>query len=111
MIRGIIKFFSGNAQKGEIGGPVKIAELSGKALASGLIPLIYICAILSLNLAIVNLLPIPALDGGHIFLLIIEKLKGGNLSASAREKIQMIGFSVLICLMIFVTLKDINVIG
>ena len=70
MIRGIIKLFSGNAQKGEIGGPVRIAELSGQAFVSGFIPLIFFGALISLNLALVNLLPIPALDGGHIVLYI-----------------------------------------
>ena len=53
MIRGIIKLFSGNAQKGEIGGPVRIAELSGQALVSGIIPLVFFGALISLNLALV----------------------------------------------------------
>ena len=76
MIRGIIKLFSGNAQKGEIGGPVRIAELSGQAIVSGFIPLIFFGALISLNLALVNLLPIPALDGGHIVLYIFEIILG-----------------------------------
>ena len=64
-------------------------------------------AFISLQLGIFNLLPIPALDGGHIFMLLLEKLKGAPLSVSTREKTQMIGFSVLISLMIFVTWNDI----
>ena len=55
MIRGIGKLFSGNVQKGEIGGPVKIAELSGKALVSGVLPFIFFGALISLNLGLVNL--------------------------------------------------------
>ncbi len=108
MIRGIIKFFSGNAQKGEIGGPVKIAEISGKALASGLIPLIYICAILSLNLAIVNLLPIPALDGGHIILFLIEIIIGKPLPLNVQNILMRTGMSLLLSFMIFIIIFDIS---
>ena len=61
---------------------------------------------ISLQLGIFNLLPIPALDGGHIFMLVLEKFKGSPLSITMRERTQMIGFSVLVSLMIFVTWND-----
>jgi len=102
----------GRGSMKDVGGPIMIAKVVGDTWKKRkLNQLLSLLSFISLQLCIFNLLPIPALDGGHIFLLLIEKLKGGNLSASAKEKIQMIGFSVLICLMIFVTLKDINVIG
>jgi regulator of sigma E protease len=63
-------------------------------------------AFISLQLGIFNLLPIPALDGGHILMLLIEKINGKPLSTAIRERTQMIGFSALLFLMIFVTWND-----
>ncbi len=107
MIRGIIKLFSGNAQKGEIGGPVRIAELSGQALVSGFIPLIFFGALISLNLALVNLLPIPALDGGHIVLYIIEIILGKPLPIHVQNILMRGGVSILLALMILITIYDV----
>ena len=107
MIRGIIKLFSGNAQKGEIGGPVRIAELSGQALVSGFIPLIFFGALISLNLALVNLLPIPALDGGHIVLYIIEIILGKPLPIYVQNILMRGGVSILLALMILITIYDV----
>ena len=61
---GIIKLFSGNASMDELGGPVRIAEFSGDAARQGIISFVMFTALISINLGIVNLLPIPALDGG-----------------------------------------------
>ena len=107
MIRGIIKLFSGNAQKGEIGGPVRIAELSGQAFVSGFIPLIFFGALISLNLALVNLLPIPALDGGHIVLYIFEIILGKPLPIFLQNILMRGGVSILLALMILVTIYDV----
>ena len=107
MIRGIIKLFSGNAQKGEIGGPVRIAELSGQAFVSGLVPLVFFGALISLNLALVNLLPIPALDGGHIILYIIEIILGKPLPIYVQNILMRGGVSLLLALMILITIYDV----
>jgi len=107
MIRGIIKLFSGNAQKGEIGGPVRIAELSGQAFVSGLVPLVFFGALISLNLALVNLLPIPALDGGHIILYIIEIILGKPLPIYFQNILMRGGVSLLLALMILITIYDV----
>ena len=107
MIRGIVKLFSGNAQKGEIGGPVRIAELSGQAFVSGFIPLIFFGALISLNLALVNLLPIPALDGGHIVLYIIEIILGKPLPIHVQNILMRGGVSILLALMILITIYDV----
>ena len=95
------------AQKGEIGGPVRIAELSGQALVSGFIPLIFFGALISLNLALVNLLPIPALDGGHIVLYIIEIILGKPLPIHVQNILMRGGVSILLALMILITIYDV----
>ena len=85
---------------------MKIGIVIGDAVRSGVAELLFLMSFISLQLGIFNLLPIPALDGGHIFMLLIEKINGGPLSITLRERTQMIGFSVLISLMIFVTWND-----
>ena len=107
MIRGIGKLFSGNVQKGEIGGPVKIAELSGQALVSGVLPFIFFGALISLNLGLVNLLPIPALDGGHIMLYLIEIFFGKPLPGYVQSLLMRGGITFLLFLMIVFTINDI----
>ena len=100
------QMFKGEGSLDDLGGPIKIGMVIGDAVRSSIAELFFLMSFISLQLGIFNLLPIPALDGGHIFMLLVEKLKGGPLSESAREKTQMIGFSVLISLMIFVTWND-----
>ena len=97
---------SGQGSMDDVGGPLRIGQVIGEAAESGWTDLFFLTAIISLQLGIFNLLPIPALDGGHIFLLLIEKFKGSPLSAALRERTQMVGFSVLIALMLFVTYND-----
>ena len=107
MVRGIGKLFSGNVQKGEIGGPVKIAELSGQALVSGVLPFIFFGALISLNLGLVNLLPIPALDGGHIMLYLIEIIFGKALPSYVQSLLMRGGITFLLFLMLVFTINDI----
>ena len=101
------KMFQGEGSMDELGGPVKIFEVIGDTVQIlSIDKLFFIFSLISLQLCILNLLPIPALDGGHIFMLLIEKFKGSPLSVSMREKTQMVGFSLLISLMVFVTWND-----
>ena len=100
------QMFQGEGSIDNLGGPVKIGMVIGDAVRSGIAELFFLMSFISLQLGIFNLLPIPALDGGHIFMLLIEKLKGSPLSINMREKTQMVGFSLLISLMIFVTWND-----
>ena len=97
----------GKASTSDLGGPVMIAKIAGDAAQKGLLQLLYLTAFISLQLAIINLLPIPVLDGGHIVLLIIEKIKGGRLSVQFRKKYMTIGTVFLMFLMVFLTLQDI----
>jgi len=100
------QMFQGEGSMNDLGGPVKIGMVIGDAVRSGIAELFFLMSFISLQLGIFNLLPIPALDGGHIFMLLVEKFNGGPLSTALRERTQMVGFSLLISLMIFVTWND-----
>jgi regulator of sigma E protease len=90
-----------------IGGPVLIAQMAGETAQRGLSSLLTFMALLSVNLAVLNILPIPILDGGHLVFLGIEKLKGSPLSLRQRAHIQQIGLAFLVLLIVFVTYNDI----
>jgi regulator of sigma E protease len=89
-------------------GPLGIAQVTGQIARIGLINLLNFLAFLSVNIGVVNLLPIPVLDGGHLIFFGIEKIKGSPVSLKKREIIQHIGFAFLIFLIIFVTFNDFN---
>jgi len=107
MLRGIGRIVSGNANKGEIGGPVKIAEISGRAASQGLISFAMFTAVISINLGLVNLLPVPALDGGHLMFFGIQKLLGRPMNQRVQELIMRVGMAFLITMIIVVTFYDI----
>ena len=90
-----------------VSGPVGIAQMTGKAFDMGFTTLLALMAMLSLNLGIINILPIPALDGGRILFLLIEKIKGSPVDAKLEGYIHGISFFILIALMLLVTAKDI----
>ncbi len=107
IVKAIGELITGTRSIKELSGPVKIAEYSGKSMAGGFIMVLWFMAMISVNLGVANLLPIPALDGGHLFYYIIEVIRGKPLP----EKVQMagfqVGFAILITLMIFTTSNDI----
>ncbi len=93
-------------------GPVGIAQMAGQVATLGFVPLLNFAALLSLNLGIINLLPVPALDGGHFVGLVIEAVRGKPLSAKALKYTQSVGIALLLLLTVVVTAKDvINVIS
>jgi regulator of sigma E protease len=102
----IIRLFSSQPVTADVAGPVGIAVMTGKMVQFGLAYVFQFVALLSINLAVINLLPIPALDGGRIFFLLIEKIKGAPLSQKLEGTANAIGFFLLILLMVFVTVKD-----
>ena len=102
----LYKLFTGQESSDSIGGPIMIAKMVGEAAEIGLGTLLSRVSFISLQLCIFNLLPIPALDGGHIFFLLIEKLKRKRLSKEFRLNVQKIGFMVLMTLFIFVFIQD-----
>lgn len=93
--------------QGDISGPVGIFVLSSEVWALGISYFLQLVGILSLNLAILNALPFPALDGGRIFFLLVEKIKGSKVDQSVEHAIHTIGFFLLILLMVAVTYRDI----
>jgi regulator of sigma E protease len=89
-------------------GPVGIAELAGESAAAGWMALLTLLASISLNLGIINLLPIPVLDGGHIFIMAIEGIARRDFSIKVKEKMLMAGFAVLMLLMVTVIYNDLT---
>jgi regulator of sigma E protease len=91
----------------EVSGPIGIANITGQAARVGINYLMQFVALISINLAILNIIPFPALDGGRALFLIIEKLKGSPIPKKFEAAANATGFSLLIALMIYVTIKDI----
>lgn len=108
MLSGFYQLVSGKVSLNNVGGPVKIAELTGKASQMGFVFLMQLTAVLSLNLAILNILPFPALDGGRVLMLIIEKVRRKKNNQKIEQWINTVGFLFLIGLMILVTIKDVK---
>jgi regulator of sigma E protease len=88
-------------------GPVGMVGIVGDAYKFGFVYLLSFAALISINLAIINLLPFPALDGGRLFFLLIEKIKGSRINPKVANMANMIGFSVLILLMLVITYHDV----
>lgn len=93
---------------GEIAGPIGIASLTAQFTKLGLVYILQFVAFISINLAIINAIPFPALDGGRILFLLIEKIKGSPVNAKVENLVNNIGFALLIVLMILVTFRDIT---
>lgn len=105
-IKFIIGLITGTASIKLVGGPVFIAQVAGQTAKTGMVSLLSFMALLSVNLCLINVLPIPVLDGGHLLFLGIEKIKGKPLSLKQRAAMQQIGLAFLILLIIFVTYND-----
>jgi regulator of sigma E protease len=91
----------------ELSGPLSIARISGEMLRRGWMNIVALMAMISLQLGIMNLLPIPVLDGGHIMILLIEGVARRDLSLRVKERIQQVGFAVLAALMVVVLYNDV----
>ena len=89
-----------------LGGPLLIAQMAGQQAREGFLALLLFAGILSVNLGVINLLPIPMLDGGHLFFYGIEALRGRPLSLRTRERIQKVGLALLLALMVLVFYND-----
>ena len=90
-----------------LGGPITIARIAGQQAQEGLLNLVFFTAFISINLAILNLFPIPVLDGGHFFFLILEAIRRKPLSVRQMELLQQIGLIIIILLMVFALYADI----
>ncbi len=90
----------------DLGGPLRIAQMSGEVAQTGLVSLIWFVAILSINLGLINLFPIPLLDGGHLLFYVIEGIRGKPLGERAQEYGFRIGLALVLTLMLFATWND-----
>ncbi len=102
-----VKLIQGVVPAKNLGGPLMVAQLAGQQARQGVLPLLFFTALLSINLAILNLLPIPILDGGHLFFSLIEAVRGKPVSLKKREMAQQVGMALLVAMMIFAFYNDI----
>ncbi len=107
MINGLIDFFSGKGSVEDLGGPIRIAQISGEAAKHGMQSFLTLLVILSLNLGLMNLLPIPGLDGGHLMYYAINGILGKPLPYKMQELGIKVGIIILVSLLVFVTYHDI----
>ncbi|MBR0673968.1 RIP metalloprotease RseP [Roseomonas soli] len=110
-LQGVWQMISGARGAEEIGGPLRIAQLSGEVADLGLLPLLTFIALLSVNLALINLFPIPILDGGHLVFYAAEAIRGRPLTARAQEYAFRGGFALLLTLMLLATWNDLTQLG
>ena len=99
-------FFVGRGDVEQLGGPVKVAKVSGEVATLGIIALINLTALLSLNIGIFNLLPVPMLDGGHLLYYLVEAVRGRPLSMKVQEMGFRFGFALVLALMVFTLFND-----
>ena len=103
--------FTGSADSSQLGGPIRIAKITGQVAEHGIIPFVTIMAYISISLGLINLFPIPMLDGGHLMFYLIEKILGKPLSQKTQEGFFRIGLFFLFSLMFFVTFNDLRDLG
>lgn len=103
----LLNLFTGGIRLSQLSGPVGIYEVVGAQASGGLASLLYLFSFLSINVGFINLLPLPAFDGGHILFIIIEKIKGSPVKPETEAKFHAVGLFILMLLMIYVTFYDI----
>lgn len=111
MVETMGQIFSGGRSVKELGGPLKIAQVSGQAATMGIESFIFFIALISINLGFINLLPIPMLDGGHLLFYGIEAVQRRPVSATAQEWAYRSGLAVLMAMMLLVTFNDLSSFG
>lgn len=107
LLKSLGRLFTFQKQQGEIAGPIGIAQMTSQAAQAGLNPLLQLIGLLSLNLAVLNILPFPALDGGRLMFVIIEAVTKRKVPAEFEHKLNIIGFSFLIGILVLVTIHDV----
>ncbi len=106
-IVGIVKLVKGSISAKNVGGPILIFQQAGERAKAGKSSFLFFLALISINLGIVNLLPIPILDGGHIFFSFIEMIVRRKIPVKAVEVAQKVGVGILVCIMVLATFNDI----
>jgi regulator of sigma E protease len=108
---GLGQIISGRRPISELGGPLKIAKVSGEAMSLGILTFISLAALISINLGFINLLPIPMLDGGHLLLYAVEAVRRRPATPVVQEWAFRAGFAMLAAFMIMVTFNDLASFG
>jgi regulator of sigma E protease len=103
----VYKLITREVSMDSLGGPILIAQAAGQAARHGLAPFLDLAGLISVNLAVLNLLPIPALDGGHLFFFLVEAVRRKPVSLAWREKAQQMGMALLLLLMVVIFYNDI----
>jgi len=98
----------GREKADQLGGPIRIAQVSGQVASVGIVALIHLAAVLSVSIGLLNLFPVPLLDGGHLMFYAIEAIRGRPLSERAQEFGFRVGLALVAMLMIFATYNDIR---
>lgn len=104
----IVKMIQGTLSRETLGGPIMIAQMAGEQAKEGAANFFFFIALLSINLGIINFLPIPVLDGGHLLFFLVEAIMGRPVNTKMREIAQQVGIFLLLLLMIYVFYNDIN---
>ena len=102
------QMITGNASTDDLGGPIRIAQITGELTKDGLFPAVMFTVMLSINLGLINLFPIPVLDGGHLVMLFIEVIRGKPLNERSQEIAFRFGLALVLSLMVFATLQDLS---
>jgi regulator of sigma E protease len=104
----LYKVIVGRESADQLGGPIRIAQVSGQMASLGILPILHLAAVLSVSIGLLNLFPIPLLDGGHLLFYAIEAIRGRPLSDRAQEMGFRIGLALVLMLMVFATYNDIT---
>jgi regulator of sigma E protease len=102
---------TGKRSTDELGGPLRIAQLSGEVIQLGIGPLLWLMAVLSVNLGLINLFPVPVLDGGHLLFYAAEAIRGKPLGQRVQEYGFRLGLALVLTLMVFATYNDRSVLS
>jgi regulator of sigma E protease len=111
MVDGLWQIISGRRSATELGGPIKIAQFAGEGASLGFLPFVQLLALFSINLGFINLLPVPLLDGGHLFFYSVEAVRRRPLSAKALDWAFRGGLAIILALLVFVTVNDLGSLG
>jgi regulator of sigma E protease len=108
---GLVQLVRGQISAKQLGGPITIARVAGQGAELGLLPFVQLLALLSINLGFINLLPVPMLDGGHLFFYAVEAVRRRPLSARALDWAFRGGLAVILALVVFTTINDLGSLG
>jgi regulator of sigma E protease len=111
MIDGLVQIVTGRRGTEDVGGPIKIAQIAGQQASLGALPFVQLLALFSINLGFINLLPVPMLDGGHLFFYAVEAIRRRPLSARALDWAFRGGLALILALVVFTTINDLGSLG